>query len=493
MLRQIIFSTLSAILLILSFPSFNLWPLAWFAFLPLFSALRDKKALTRFLWAYLTGVIFFFGTMYWLVHVTLAGMIALVLYLALFFGVFGLFFSPRLATAGTLFFLPAAWVLLEYVRGHLLTGLGWVLLGHSQYTDLAMVQISDITGAYGVSFLIILVNVSIWQIINRGKGVRGRELLVAAACLALTLGYGVFRLHQKIDGKKLRISVIQGNIPQELKWVRNEKETILEKHLALSMEASGENPDLILWSETSLPVVLEDEKELLSAVSSGVRKLQRPVLTGTVRREKEDYYNSAVLFSPDGKIIRHYDKIHLVPFGEYIPLRKPFVFLERLAPIGDFTAGKDYTLFEVRNSAGTQNKFAVLICFEDIFPELARRFRQKGAEFLVNVTNDAWFGKTSAPFQHLQSSVFRAIENRVPVARSANTGVSGFISNQGRILSLVKNKRGENTYISGYATQEIEIPADKRSTFYTRFGDIFVLLCLLIFIYGIIILRPKHV
>jgi len=488
---------LSAILLILSFPNFNLWPLAWFAFIPLFFFLQNKNALTRFFSAYLVGVLFFFGTIFWLIHVTLAGMIALVLYLALYFGLFGLFFSltPYHLPLITLLFLPAVWVLLEYLRGHMLTGLGWVLLGHSQYLNLPIIQISDITGAYGVSFLVMLVNVAVWQIIsgaiNRRPAPKNKTFFsVVIFCCLSSLVYGYYRLHQKTTGEKIRISVVQGNVPQELKWVREEKEGILEKHVGLSLKAAAGNPDLIIWSETAMPVVLEEEFFLLNAVSGLAREIQKPILTGTMRHENGNYYNSAVLFSPDGVIKQHYDKIHLVPFGEYIPLRKPFVFLERLAPIDDFKAGKEHTLFKFSASSHQSPvKFAVLICFEDIFPELARKFVAQGAGFLVNITNDAWFGKTAASYQHLQSSVFRAIENRIPVVRSANTGISGFIAANGKIISLVKDKTGKNIYISGYDTQEIIIPTNKNLSFYTRFGDVFVLFCLIVFACGIILTR----
>ncbi|MCM8779873.1 MAG: apolipoprotein N-acyltransferase, partial [Candidatus Omnitrophica bacterium] len=346
------------------------------------------------------------------------------------------------------------------------------------YLNLPLIQISDITGAYGVSFLVMLVNASLWK----------RKFFFAVACLILVFGYGIFRLNHKIDGEKIGITVIQGNVPQELKWVREEKEKILEKYTGLTRQAVVDKADLLIWPETAMPVVLEEEPGIFKAVSSLAKKINKPILTGVVRSENKNYFNSAVLFSPDGELIQHYDKIHLVPFGEYIPLRQPFIFLERLAPIEDFRRGKDYILFQIRNpKSEIRKKFGVLICFEDIFPELARRFVQRGADFLVNITNDAWFGKTSAAYQHLQSSVFRAIENRVSVVRSANTGVSGFISAQGKIISLVRDEKGRNIYVSGYDTEEIIIPAKKKLTFYTRFGDVFVLFCLMVFTYGIII------
>jgi apolipoprotein N-acyltransferase len=205
------------------------------------------------------------------------------------------------------------------------------------------------------------------------------------------------------------------------------------------------------------------------------------------------------LISSQGETLVKYNKLHLVPFGEYIPLKKIFPFLETIAPIGDIRPGQDYTIFalpgpqspvpslnaQTRKRTNAQTKFAVLICFEDLFPELARNFVKKGAQFLVNITNDAWYRKTSAPYQHLQASVFRAVENRVSLARAANTGVSGFITPNGKIISLVCDRTGRNIFIEGYKDQEIAI-IERRPTFYTRYGDVFIVVCFLFLLYDII-------
>ncbi|MBI5145405.1 MAG: apolipoprotein N-acyltransferase, partial [Candidatus Omnitrophica bacterium] len=202
------------------------------------------------------------------------------------------------------------------------------------------------------------------------------------------------------------------------------------------------------------------------------------------------YFNRALLVSAEGEVLNQYDKLHLVPFGEYIPLRKALPFLETVVPIGDFTAGREYTVFkQVTRSPGHQvtSQLSVLICFEDLFPELSREFVKKGADFLINITNDAWFKKTSSPYQHLCASVFRAVENRVPVVRAANTGVSGFIAPTGKIITLVQDESGRNIFVDGYKTQEILIP-ERDLSFYTRYyGDIFILLCLVFVIYFLIL------
>ncbi|TRZ95372.1 apolipoprotein N-acyltransferase [bacterium] len=489
---------LSAVLLILSFPKFNLEFVAWFGFVPLFLALENKSKSKAFLLFYLTGVIFWFGTIYWLIHVTLPGLIVLVLYLALYFAIFGLLvfsIGYRLSAIGLLF-IPALWVVLEYLRGHLLSGFGWALLGYSQYLNLPVIQIADITGVWGVSFLVMISNVIIYTLITRRSSGRAKvkSSWFAISCIIIVLLYGFYKINQtpKAESQSsLTISVIQGNIPQEMKWDNRSSSLIIERYFNLTAKAIKDGPDLIIWPEAALPVVLEEEPVYFDKVLNFTRKISTPLLLGVVTYRDNLYYNSALLISKEGSFIRRYDKIHLVPFGEYIPLRKVFDFLETIAPIGDITAGKEYTLFEV-SRAGRRPLavFSVLICFEDLFPELSRRFVSRGAEFLVNITNDAWFGDTSSPYQHLAASVFRAVENRVFLVRSANTGVSGFISPQGKIISLVEDGQGKNTFIPGALTQQID-GFNRASSFYTHYGDLFILVCFLFILSVIIFIFKK--
>lgn len=481
----------SAILLILSFPNFNLWIFAWIGFLPLFFALENKPKGQAFLLAYFTGIIFWAGIIYWLIHVTFLGLVLLVLYLALYFALFGLFVSAPNSKLPTpnYFFVPAVWVILEYLRSHFLTGFPWALLGYSQYLNLPIIQIADITGAGGVSFLVMAVNVTIYLLIAYRLSLiaKLKECLVVFLCIFAALFYGYYKLSPfttpnsgfPTQNSLLRISVIQGNIPQALKWNIDTREFILDRYLTLSTQATKDKPDLIIWPEAALPVVLEEEPLFYERVTDFTKMSHIPLLLGAVTYRDSLYYNSALLISEQGRLLNRYDKLHLVPFGEYIPLKKLFPFLETVVPIGDFSSGKEYIVF------GLPTQFAVLICFEDLFPEISRECVKKGAHFLVNITNDAWFGRTSSPYQHLCASVFRAVENRVFLVRSANTGISGFIDPKGKIVSLAQNKRGENIFITGYNTQEI-CRRNKNLSFYTRYGDIFIIACFLLFLYGII-------
>ncbi|MDP3732740.1 MAG: apolipoprotein N-acyltransferase [Candidatus Omnitrophota bacterium] len=511
--KDLFLCLLSAGLLIFSFPNFNFWLFAWFGFVPLFLAIQRKCKTKAFLLSYLTGVIFWLGIIYWLIHVTLPGMIILVLYLALYFGIFGLAISTidyRLSTID-FFFIPSVWVLLEYVRAHLFTGFPWALLGYSQYLNLPFIQIADITGAWGVSFLVMMVNAAIYSAVCHRPSVTGmiRRYFIPLLCIIITFTYGYYKLNHRpstIDHRPIKISIIQSNISQELKWEKSSRDFIMERYFSISSQALKDKPDLIIWPEAALPVVLEEELYYYERVRNFVKEAKAPLLFGAVTLRDNIYYNSALLISQEAQLLATYDKLHLVPFGEYIPLRKVFRFLETVVPIGDFSRGKEYTIFSFdkqidslsrypviplsRSIGNGQTKFSVLICFEDLFPDLSREFVKRGAGFLINITNDAWFKKTSSPYQHLSASVFRAVENRVFLVRAANTGVSGFIAPTGRIISLVGDKFGDNTFIPGYKTQDIFV-AKQANSFYTRYGNIFVTLCLLFVLGGIIVFIMK--
>jgi len=517
--KELRLCVLSAVLLILSFPNFNLWICAWFGFVPAFFALKNKSLKQAFVLFFITGIIFWWGIIYWLVNVTFSGTFVLVLYLSLYFGVFALVIRPftRKSSLFILLFVPSVWVLLEYARAHLLTGFPWAILGYSQYLNLPSIQIADITGAWGVSFLLMFVNTAIVEIIWAFREKLMSRLKIAVilliALLSLTLFYGFFILSRESrfeNRESIKVAVIQGNIPQEMKWEPSAKEYILKKYIAISEKAAKDGPDIIIWPEAALPFILEEEPLFFEQVNDAVRKMNRRLLLGAVTVQGDVYYNSAIFISPTGRVLAKYNKLHLVPFGEFIPLRKIFPFLETVAPIGDIARGREYTIFGINShkfsteyqvpSTGQKEsrveknkdiKFAVLICFEDLFPELSREFVGHGAQFLVNITNDAWYKKTSAPFQHLQASVLRAVENRVYMARAANTGISGFISPGGKIISLVKAPDGENTFVDGYAIREIHISKNKPS-FYTRYGDVFIVICVLFMVYGAIQLAISY-
>ena len=503
--RELLLAAGSALLLIFSFPGFNIWIFAWVALVPLFFALENQKPLRAFLLSYLTGFILFRGTIYWLSHVSLPGMLIVAAYLALYFGFFGLIVnfisSPRwnsnklqITDYGLLFYIPAAWVALEWARSYIFTGFGWALLGYSQSYNLPIIQIADMSGTYGVSFLIVMFNIAVFFAIKnfRNKKEFLIPVIMTAILIIAVLGYGLLRLNNVFTGERLKVSVVQGNIPQVQKWDERFTGLIIEKYEALTKSCALEKPDLVVWPEASVPGFIENQKGLSEWVRGLVKLADAPLLVGAPRYEeangRELYYNSAFLFLKGGSPPRHYDKIHLVPFGEYVPLQNLFFFVHRFAPrpIGDFVGGKEFTVlrFPIERSVREQDHswklmkkvgFGCLICFEDIFPDLARSLAKNNAGFLVNITNDAWFGRSSAAYQHAQASVFRAVENRINVVRAANTGLSCFIDQKGRIISKV-SKDGKDIFIDGFRTQEIIL--SRTRTLYTAYGDVFAYLCI---------------
>lgn len=488
MLRKLILPcVLSAVMLCLPFFSSAFSLFAWFGFVPAFFALKDTSKRSASLIFFITGIIYWSGVIYWLAHITLAGTIVLILYLALYFAAFGLIIRPftRNSTVFNLFFIPSAWVLLEYARSYLLTGFPWALLGYSQYRLLPVIQISDLTGVWGVSFLVMMVNVAVYQAIRRsGDQAIRKKLILPIACLVSVLIYGFFKLsphNPQLTPTSIRVSVIQGNIPQELKWDERAMGYIVNKYSRMTEEAAKARPDLIVWPEAASPGLFGQDDDVFDVFYALAKRIKVPVLLGAVARSKDAFFNSALLIDADGQIAGRYDKLHLVPFGEYIPLKKYLPFLETVVPIGDIERGRNYYVFGMPKKP--QVKFSVLICFEDLFPELSREFTKRGVGFLVNITNDAWYKLTTAPYQHLQASVFRAVENRRFLVRSANTGVSGFISPGGRIISLAGNA-AQHIFVDGIDTQTIGVLSDKPGI-YTRYGDWFILVCLAIVLYGI--------
>jgi len=300
------------------------------------------------------------------------------------------------------------------------------------------------------------------------------SLLSTLLILTALLSYGYYRLNQPFLGETLRASVIQGNIPQSQKWDSARTGGILDRYRRLTYQAAKDKPQFIIWPETSVPGDLEGEPILLGTITELAKEVNIPLLIGTIRADDESnkYFNNATLIDKSGDIIKSYSKLHLVPFGEFIPLENVFGFLRNIAPIGDFKRGIEYTVFNLGDV-----KFSSLICFEDIFPSLVRRFAKNGAGLLINITNDAWFGDTSEPYQHAQASVFRAVELRRAVIRAANTGLSCFINPKGEIIASVKDKVGKEIFVSGYKTAAI--PLVKTRSIYTHYGDWLVALCLL--------------
>jgi len=500
------FSLLSGILLFLSFPKYGNPIVAWMALVPLFILLKSANAGEAFRAGLTTGLVYNIGILYWISYViavygnipAYAGIMVMLL-LAGFLAFFVAFFARlvvyfRDKGINPLFSAPLLWIGLEYCKSHILTGFPWENLAYSQYSLLPVVQISDITGFYGVSFLIVFINVIVSDLLVRtGTKQAVAEVTAGLMLLALTCGYGFYRI-QAIDmvvekAVPERVSVIQGNIDQAVKWdpVFQDETIKIFKEMTLTSAANNNKPGLIIWPETATPFYFQATDPRYPEILKLAQMSRTYLLFGcpfyNPEKGPEESYNSAFLISPDGRLSGQYNKMHLVPFGEYVPLRKMLPFMTNLVPgIGDFSVGKEATPLSINN-----RKIGVLICYEAIFPEITRSFIKAGADLLVNITNDAWFGNTSAPYQHLSMTAFRAIESRRYVVRSANTGISAVIGPTGKIEATTELFK--RTILDG------QIRYMTVNTFYSRMGDIFAYGCLALlgFLFILAIRRRDHV
>ncbi len=487
-------AVISGILLVLCYPTIDLFFIAWVALVPFLLSLDNKSPKEAFLAGLFLGIPYFFGTQYWIYHsinhyggipflVSIAIVFLLCIYLSLYTGIFALFFSLNIRTSRFQipFFAPFLWVALEFIRSYLFSGFPWSSIGYTQYKFLHIIQISDITGIYGVSFLVVAVNNAITEVLVMRRRVKEMPLLplsrtviglsILFLFITASLIYGHWRLSEERPGRLFRASIIQGNIEQDKKWVPAYQSEVMETYKRFSLEASSSSPCIIIWPETAVPFFFGNDKEYTEQLIDLQNQIDAQLLFGSVlikEKEKGKYFlsNSAILLDTYGRVSYIYDKIHLVPFGEYVPLHKFLFFLDKLVVgIGDYVRGDQY--LKAKTPCG---EFATLICYEVIFPGLVRKFFVKGGDFIVNITNDAWFGRTTGPYQHFSIAVFRSVENRKPLIRAANTGISGFIDSNGKILS--------KTSLFKQTTLTMNMKTDTTRSFYTKYGDLFSYLCI---------------
>ncbi len=480
----------SGLLLILCFPSVSAGALAWVSLVPLLAAVRGRTGMQGFILGCLAGTVFHCGLVYWVVVsmtryggvplvVSIAALLALSVFLSLFIAVPVGFccFLARSARIGFSLSLPVCWVAAEHAKSWFLTGFPWQNLGYSQYRYLHFVQIADITGIYGVSFVLVLCNCAAAALLHslcRGGRICRREPAAAAALIAVVLLYGherlsVFKAYGHRSSSPVRLTIVQPNIAQHMKWDPAYLAPTLEIFNNLTLQAARANPRLIVWPESATPFYFESEPVFRDTVAGLVRSSGSHLLVGSPAHIEENgksrYFNSAYLVSPENEIMSRYDKLHLVPYGEYVPLSRLFPFIEKLvAGVGDFSPGRAVTLQHLPSCT-----FGTVICYEVIFPDLVRKFVARGADFLVNITNDAWFGTTSAPEQHLSMAALRAVENRRYLARAANTGISAVIGPDGGIRQRTKLFTQTILPAKIYCCDSI--------TVYTRFGDMFACAC----------------
>jgi len=490
------------------FPPFNQSWLCWIALTPLIVAIwfsgknSRRRWLRNLLLGYVAGTVFFTSTFSWLGALGdlyqsffLHGLsLLLSIYLGLHFAFWAWFIGlikPPAFTASwrnllVAFVAASAWVTHEWTRGWLFSGFGWNGLGVALHAEWPMIQIAEFTGVVGLSFAIAFANIiavtTPLRLFMEARTHRMRphfDLTLTMIGIVALLAFGLHRVQHPSPAKPLRVAAVQAGVPQLQKFDPQFTGEVFERFRRLSEIALAANPppELLVWPESSMPDPVRDQNtESYRFVSDFSTATKTDLMLGTLDVEDGHDYNAALLVSNSGERVQVYRKIHLVPFGEYIPLRHSFPLFAAVASTwvpGDFTGGTEHTVFSLTNEGVHA---APLICFEDTVGDLVRRFVVNGANLLVDVTNDGWFLHSSGSRQHLANAVFRCVENRRPMIRAANTGVTCFVNEFGRVTQILQDDTG-NTFTEGVLTGEISVPQDRQLTFYARHGELLAKFC----------------
>jgi apolipoprotein N-acyltransferase len=502
MRKKILKSLLTAVLLSLSFPPLTLGFLAYFALIPFFLLLEDLSYKESIRWGYLTGLFTNIGTLYWINWVTVPGAFAAILYLPvyfIFYAVLHTFLRKRLGNKYLFICIPFLWTGMEFIRSLGVLGFPWNSLAYTQTYYLSLIQYVSFTSVFGVSFWIVTINVLILSIMKNASNIKKvvAYLIILILLFLLPWFYGQLVIpDEDVDTKeKIRVGLVQGNVDPYLKWDDEFIDENLVIYDSLSNQLNDTQLDLIIWPETATPVYLRDSFKYKKAIRKIVNNQNVCLITGTPDyKHLPDHsymtYNAAFLFTPLSNAVEVYRKLHLVPFGERVPFTETFPLLKKFLESlemgeGNFSPGKEIVSFKVpilkKKKRFNQESFSapVLICFESMFSDFARKFVKNGAEILIIITNDAWFDKTSAPYHHAQAAVFRAIENRISIARCANTGVSLFIDSYG--------KTTKSTSILKKATLIQDLAVRKKTTFFTQYGHVFSITVTLLNILPIVV------
>lgn len=496
--KPFILALTSPLLLWLAYPGGGeLWPIVFVMLIPLFVAIHLCGSTWRAIQCGLVaGFLHYILLLYWIVNVisSYGGLpwyvavplfVLLALYMALYFGLFcglALLMMKVFPVGMTVLVLPCIWVGLDWLRSVLLTGFPWMDPGYALWRQTLLVQMADLVGHHGVTFVLVMINVLLAQLLVGRKAVRQKVtgLIGPVFIVLLVVGYSTYRLQavdESVDeARRIRVGVVQGNISQEMKWSKDRVHSTLEGYETKTLSfLKKEKPLFVVWPETALPFYPKFHPAAVG-VSEFVRDNHLYLISGSpwfaplVKNDltRGNYYNGALLFEPTGKITDKYFKSHLVPFGEYVPMADFLFFVKPLVEaVGRFSSG------EIEQPLSFEGvKVGVLICFESIFPDISRKWVGAGANILTNLTNDAWYGLSSAPHHSLAMTVFRAIETRRSIVRSANTGFSGFIDPSGRVAR-------QSPLFQPWMKSEDVVLSDEK-TFYVRYGYLFGPLCFLI-------------
>lgn len=499
--RYIIAIITTAALLTLSFPPFDLYYMSWFALVPLLLLTGSTSNSRIFFIFLLTGTIFFSGLLWWILKTDGFNAINFALGIlvnAIYFGIFGTIsnFLKRNLPCWTFLSFPSLWVVLEYFRSHQgFLSFSWGIMGYSQYSFHTVTQLSSFTGVYGVSFLIILVNTIAAEIIlylsprifrfSRSHTLSTslfRKALFLQIIFLLIISISIILIKPAkadIIKNNLKVALIQANVfwnEKQYPRFRDYANNVFRINSELSMEAAGQRPLLIAWPSSSAPGRIPFDGMLTRTIGNLAKKTRSFLLIGTGgydkfsndRNSRKKVANSSFLFSPDGSILGQYNKIRLLPFDEYLPLRDHITWPSWIiSDMIDSKPGNELTVFTLQDI-----RFGVQICWENLFPDQFRAIAARNVDFMVSMTNEAFTKSPGGHYQMLAMNVFRAIENGISIVRTAPTGVSAIITPDGQITDRVQDKLSNDVNVAGYSIGDIPISSSR--TFYTRYGDLFI-------------------
>jgi apolipoprotein N-acyltransferase len=488
-LGQFLLPALAGILGFCAFPKLNLAYLAWISAAPLVVFVYQCRTAASAFWGgLLAGVLQQGGLLLWIpaVLIRYGGLPAAAAWVSYVFLICMLAIFPAVACAVTRYFanrldgtlllaFPLVWVAMEYSLSYVpFGGFPWLLTGYSQTNFVRLIQIADLTGVYGVSFLVLWFNASIaWMFLRRKHGrpwvwPMGVGVLVLAFCLL----YGTFAMHRWSSVVADHgVAMIQGNLSSEDDW-QSLRWKYQDGYCRMADRLRPGDAELLLLPEAPSPVIFQQDGQYRESMQGLARRFSLGLIFSNIGYEDTGadhiYFNSAFFMNHEGDLLGRYDKIHLVPFGEYIPSRSIFSFAETISKdVGDFHAGSEYRTVSIQGEP-----INAMICFEAVFPQIARRFVDRGSRLMVNLTNDGWYGRSAAPYQHLLMCRWRALENRRFLLRATNSGISAVIDPLGNIRSST-NLLTEELCLGRFAFIE-------ESSFYSRHGDWFAGLCAII-------------
>ncbi|MGI8437951.1 MAG: apolipoprotein N-acyltransferase [Chthoniobacterales bacterium] len=527
-------SLASGLLLRACFAPFAQAWLCWIALTPVLAAVWFSGAESKRRWlrdlslGYLAGAVFFWSVFSWLRTVTGIGSVMVGLYMAIYLALWAwlagrmrprlravkpvegleavtqrlaakrkrepfdvgepalpespLRGSPWLSSLGNLrlaFFLAAAWVTVEWLRSVVFSGWGWNTLGSALHGQWAMIQIVEFTGVPGLSFMVAFTNVILVATVKRfiveAEVKRARphfDFTVTMVAIVGVICFGIRAVQIHPPSTTVRIGALQPNVPREQKFNPEYVQATFDKFTRLSQVALQARPDLLVWPESSMPAPVLQDETTRQYVTDFVARAKTDLLLGAIDVDEKDAFNAALLVTDSGRSFQVYHKMHLVPFGEYVPGRNTvpgigWIVGEQVPE--DFGFGKQHTVFQMTRP---DVRLAPLICFEDTIGELTRQFVRRGANLLANVTNDGWFQRTCGSQQHLDNAIFRCVETRLPMVRAANTGVTCFVNEFGRVTQVLRDETGSQ-FTEGVLSGSVQVPTNYQPTFYVRHGEVF--------------------